>query len=117
MLSGSLDKRRRDKFIHGKTTEITSRWWGLVLVEVGACYAYGTRWMTHARCMQIKMAESTQRAGCMGIAEAWPLAGTAACLPPDDAGPACTFGAFDGGFAGRLQRVLVCGYLKCEFRS
>ena len=36
MLSGSLDKRRRDEFIHGKTTEITSRWWGLVLVEVGA---------------------------------------------------------------------------------
>ena len=119
MLSGSLDKRRRDKFIHGKTTEITSRWWGLVLVEVGARYAYGTRWMTHARCMQIKMAESTQRAGL----DAWELrrrgriAGTAACLPPDDAGPACTFGAFDGGFAGRLQRVLVCGYLKCEFRS
>ena len=69
MLSGSLDKRRRDKFIHGKTTEITSRWWGLVLVEVGASYAYGTRWMTHARCMQIKMAESTQRAGL----DAWEL--------------------------------------------
>ena len=83
MLSGSLDKRRRDKFIHGKTTEITSRWWGLVLVEVGARYAYGTRWMTHARCMQIKMAESTHRGpgwmhgNCGGVA-----ACRYCCMPP-----------------------------------
>ena len=101
MLSGSLDKRRRDKFIHGKTTEITSRWWGLVLVEVGACYAYGTRWMTHARCMQIKMAESTQRAGL----DAWELRRRGRLpvllhVSPLTTLDLCTFGAFDGGFEG-----------------
>jgi hypothetical protein len=32
---------------------------------------YGTRWMTHDRCMQIEMAEGTQRACMHAIAEAW----------------------------------------------
>jgi hypothetical protein len=63
---------------------------------------YGTRWMTHDRCMQIEMAEGTQRACMHAIAEAWlPVLLRNCCVPPmtvDDAGPAP--GAFDDGFAG-----------------
>ena len=74
MLSGSLDKRRRDEFIHGKTTEITSRWWGLVLVEVGA--GGGWCWRRRGRL---------------------PVLLHASPLTTLDL---CTFGAFDGGFEG-----------------
>ena len=52
---------------------------------------YGTRWMTHDRCMQIEMAEGTQRACMHAIAEAWlpvPYCCVPAPLTADNAGPA-----------------------------
>ena len=63
---------------------------------------YGTRWMTHDRCMQIEMAEGTQRACMHAIAEAW-LPVPYCCVPAPQTAPqcwTCRLGAFDYGFAG-----------------